>query len=76
MRVNYYPPCQQADKVIGLSPHTDVVGLTLLLQVNDVNGLQINKDGKWFNVDAINGAIIVNVGDTLEFDFDQSQNIS
>uniref|UniRef100_A0A0D3HGJ8 Uncharacterized protein n=1 Tax=Oryza barthii TaxID=65489 RepID=A0A0D3HGJ8_9ORYZ len=46
MRMNYYPPCQQTDKVIGLSPHTDVAGLTLLLQVNDVNGLQIPKDGK------------------------------
>jgi len=32
MRVNYYPPCrQQADRVLGLTPHTDVCGLTLLL---------------------------------------------
>uniref|UniRef100_A0A0E0MAN1 Fe2OG dioxygenase domain-containing protein n=1 Tax=Oryza punctata TaxID=4537 RepID=A0A0E0MAN1_ORYPU len=66
MRMNYYPPCQQFDKVIGLSPHTDVGGLTLLLQVNDVQGLQIKMVGKWFYVNAINGAIIVNIGDTLE----------
>ena len=32
MRVNYCPPCrQQADRVLGLTPHTDVCGLTLLL---------------------------------------------
>ncbi|MCH1922911.1 hypothetical protein L9G15_26220, partial [Shewanella sp. A3A] len=47
-------------------PHTDVVGLTLLLQVNDVQGLQIKRDGKWFSVDALSGAFIVNIGDTLE----------
>uniref|UniRef100_A0A0D9XME4 Fe2OG dioxygenase domain-containing protein n=1 Tax=Leersia perrieri TaxID=77586 RepID=A0A0D9XME4_9ORYZ len=64
--MNYYPPCQQADKVIGLSPHTDVVGLMLLLQVSDVQGLQIKRDGKWFSVNALNGALIVNIGDTLE----------
>ncbi|KAG8092538.1 hypothetical protein GUJ93_ZPchr0012g20398 [Zizania palustris] len=66
MRMNYYPPCKQADKVLGLSPHTDATGLTLLLQVNDVQGLQIKKDGKWFSVNALNDALIVNIGDTLE----------
>ncbi|TVU46999.1 hypothetical protein EJB05_06573, partial [Eragrostis curvula] len=67
MRVNYYPPCWQADQVIGLSPHTDGGGLTLLRQKNDdVQGLQINKDGKWFAVDILDGAFVVNVGDALE----------
>ncbi|KAF0928707.1 hypothetical protein E2562_006130 [Oryza meyeriana var. granulata] len=66
MRMNYYPPCWQADKVLGLSPHTDPGGLTLLLQVNDVQGLQIKRDGKWFFVNAMNGALLVNIGDTLE----------
>ncbi|CAL4914472.1 unnamed protein product [Urochloa decumbens] len=68
MRVNYYPPCrQQADRVLGLRPHTDVGGLTLLLQMNhDVQGLQVKKDGKWFAVQAVDGALVVNVGDVLE----------
>uniref|UniRef100_A0A0D9XMD6 Fe2OG dioxygenase domain-containing protein n=1 Tax=Leersia perrieri TaxID=77586 RepID=A0A0D9XMD6_9ORYZ len=66
IRMAYYPPCRQADKVMGISPHTDVVGLTLLLQINDVQGLQIKRDGKWFSVDAPNNAIIANIGDTLE----------
>ncbi|CAN6311924.1 unnamed protein product [Urochloa humidicola] len=66
LRMNYYPPCRQADKVMGLSPHTDAAGLTLQLQVNDVPGLQINKDGKWFAVDALDGALVVIIGDILE----------
>lgn len=66
VRVNYYPPCRQADKVLGLSPHTDGVGMTLLLHVNDVQGLQIRKDGKWFSVQALPGALVVNIGDILE----------
>ncbi|CAI0438254.1 unnamed protein product [Linum tenue] len=66
VRMNYYPPCKQASKVIGISPHTDVVGLTLLTQVNEVQGLQIKKDGKWIPVDPVPGAFIVNVGDVIE----------
>nr|CAB3452578.1 unnamed protein product [Digitaria exilis] len=66
MRMTYYSPCKQADKVVGLSPHVDCAGLTLLLQANDVQGLQIRKDGKWVTVNAVDGAFIVNVGDILE----------
>ncbi|GKV51257.1 hypothetical protein SLEP1_g57925 [Rubroshorea leprosula] len=50
MRMNYYPPCPEPDKVMGLTPHSDSVGLTILLQINEVEGLQIKKDGKWIPV--------------------------
>lgn len=33
MRMNYYPPCPQPELVAGLCPHSDAVGLTILLQV-------------------------------------------
>ncbi|XP_073102266.1 2-oxoglutarate-dependent dioxygenase 11-like [Elaeis guineensis] len=66
VRINYYPPCPKADKVLGISSHTDATGLTLLLQVSDVQGLQIKKDGKWFPVDPLPGAFVVNIGDILE----------
>ncbi|KAG8052264.1 hypothetical protein GUJ93_ZPchr0001g30661 [Zizania palustris] len=66
MRANYYPPCRQAGKVLGLSPHCDATGLTLVLQVNNVQGLQIRKEGQWLAVDALDGALVVNVGDILE----------
>jgi len=65
-RMNYYPPCRQANQVLGMSPHTDAAGLTLLLQVNGMPGLQIRRDGKWFIVNALEGALVVNVGDVLE----------
>ncbi|KAK7324482.1 hypothetical protein VNO77_28057 [Canavalia gladiata] len=66
MRMNYYPPCPQAEKVIGLSPHSDGIGLTILLQLNEVDGLQIRKDGMWVPIKALPNAFIVNVGDILE----------
>ncbi|CAI0409265.1 unnamed protein product, partial [Linum tenue] len=66
MRINYYPPCELATKVIGLAPHSDGTGLTLLTQVNEVQGLQIRRDGKWIPIHPIPGAFIVNVGDIIE----------
>lgn len=66
VRMNYYPPCVQASKVIGLNKHSDATGLTLLIQVNEVQGLQIKKNGKWIPIKPIPGAFIVNIGDTLE----------
>ncbi|KAM7493978.1 hypothetical protein LguiB_028587 [Lonicera macranthoides] len=66
IRMNYYPPCAQPNKVLGLTPHSDATGLTLLIQVNEVEGLQINKNGKWVPIKPIEGAIIVNIGDILE----------
>ncbi|XP_077249525.1 protein SRG1-like [Tasmannia lanceolata] len=66
MRMNCYPPCPQPEQVIGLTPHSDAVGLTLLLQVNEMEGLQIRKDGMWVPVKPLPNAFIVNIGDILE----------
>ncbi|KAF3449835.1 hypothetical protein FNV43_RR05914 [Rhamnella rubrinervis] len=66
MRMNYYPPCPQPDLVIGLNNHSDAVGLTILLQINDKEGLQIRKDGIWIPIKPIPNAFIVNIGDILE----------
>ncbi|XWS10828.1 hypothetical protein CRYUN_Cryun38cG0031600 [Craigia yunnanensis] len=65
-RMNYYPACPQPDQAIGLRPHSDAVGLTILLQLNEVEGLQIKKDCKWTPVKPLPNAFIVNVGDILE----------
>ncbi|KAJ4744347.1 2-oxoglutarate (2OG) and Fe(II)-dependent oxygenase superfamily protein [Rhynchospora pubera] len=65
MRFNY-PPCPEADKVIGVSPHSDATGFSILLQINDVQGLQIRKDGEWIAVSALPNAFIVNLGDITE----------
>jgi isopenicillin N synthase-like dioxygenase len=61
MRTTYYPPCRQAGDVLGLSPHTDATGLTLLLHVKDVQGLQIRKDGRWLAVDPLPGVFVVSM---------------
>ncbi|KAK0579001.1 hypothetical protein LWI29_019533 [Acer saccharum] len=66
MGFNYYPPCPQPEQVIGLPPHSDFGGITILLEVNDVQGLQIKKDGLWIPVKSLPNAFIINIGDTLE----------
>ena len=66
MRINYYPPCPQPELVIGLNPHSDGTGLTILLQINEMEGLQIKKDGIWVPVKPLPNAFIVNIGDMLE----------
>ncbi|CAM8912053.1 unnamed protein product [Rhodiola kirilowii] len=66
MRFNYYPPCPQPDLAIGITPHSDPDGFTILLQINDKEGLEIRKDGKWVSVKPISNAFVVNIGDVLE----------
>ncbi|CAM8879191.1 unnamed protein product [Rhodiola kirilowii] len=67
MRFNYYPPCPQPDLAIGLTPHSDAIGfITILLQINDKEGLEIRKDGKWVSVKPIFNTFVVNIGDVLE----------
>jgi len=67
VRINYYPPCAEAEKVVGFSPHSDADLLTLVLQVNQVQGLQVKRqDGTWVPVRPLEGAFVVNVGDILQ----------
>ncbi|XP_059596416.1 oxoglutarate-dependent flavonoid 7-O-demethylase 1 [Vitis vinifera] len=66
VRMSYYPPCPQPELVMGLTPHSDATGITILLQINGVDGLQIKKDGVWIPVSFLPDALVVNVGDVLE----------
>ncbi|KAF3442322.1 hypothetical protein FNV43_RR16238 [Rhamnella rubrinervis] len=66
MRLNLYPPCPQPEKVIGLTPHSDASGVSILLQTHDVVGLQVKKDGNWVPVKPIQNAFVINIGDVLE----------
>ncbi|KAK3001875.1 hypothetical protein RJ639_020581 [Escallonia herrerae] len=66
MRMTYYPPCPQPEQVVGLRPHSDATGLTILLQVNGVEGLQVKRNGVWIPVKFLSDAFVVNVGDILE----------
>ncbi|KAL2349082.1 hypothetical protein Fmac_003082 [Flemingia macrophylla] len=66
MRMNCYPPCPQPEHVIGLNPHSDAGALTILLQVNEMEGLQIKKDGMWIPIKPLSNAFVINVGDIME----------
>ncbi|KAK7273953.1 hypothetical protein RIF29_15021 [Crotalaria pallida] len=66
IRINYYPPCPKPESVIGLKTHTDGSTLTVLLQANEVEGLQIKKDEKWIPVKPLPNAFIISTGDVME----------
>ncbi|XP_021906591.1 probable 2-oxoglutarate-dependent dioxygenase ANS [Carica papaya] len=64
-RFNYYSCCQRPEVVLGLKPHSDSSGYTLILQ-DDVQGLQILKHQQWVTVPTISNAILVLMGDQMQ----------
>ncbi|CAK9857791.1 unnamed protein product [Sphagnum jensenii] len=65
-RSNYYPPCPDPSKVVGLVVHTDsTLGL---VQLGDVGGYQLMKDGVWMSVNPRKGenTLCINIGDYIE----------
>ncbi|XP_039009104.1 protein SRG1-like [Hibiscus syriacus] len=66
LRMTYYPPCPQPELVMGITPHSDCSLITILHQLNGVDGLHIYKDGVWFPISFLPNALVVNVGDNLE----------
>lgn len=62
---NLYPRCPEPGAAMGMPAHSDH-GLFTLLVENGVGGLQIRHDGRWINVKARPGSILVNTGDHLE----------
>jgi len=65
LRLSHYPPGLVADEQYGLAPHTDS-GFMTLLPPNPVPGLWIRPDGgDWLEVPHVEGAFIVNSGNTL-----------
>ncbi|XP_044378369.1 S-norcoclaurine synthase 1-like [Triticum aestivum] len=67
LRMTYYPACPMAhDKVLGISPHSDISMLTLVWELNMVGGLQIKRQDAWVPVKPHPKALVVNVGDFLE----------
>ncbi|KAL1565361.1 jasmonate-induced oxygenase 4 [Salvia divinorum] len=63
--VSYYPPCPQPELTLGLQSHSDMGGVTLLIQ-DDVGGLEVLKDGKWVLVNPLSDAILVILADQTE----------
>ncbi|KAL6974066.1 hypothetical protein U1Q18_028249 [Sarracenia purpurea var. burkii] len=65
-RINFYPPCPRPEQVLGLKPHSDKSGMTVLLQDKEVEGLHVLKNDQWFRVPIIPNALVVNVGDQMQ----------
>nr|UXL73237.1 2-oxoglutarate-dependent dioxygenase GA 20-oxidase [Jasminum sambac] len=65
MKINYYPPCPRPDLALGVVAHTDMSSVTILVP-NEVQGLQVSKDGYWYDVKYIPNALIVHIGDQIE----------
>ncbi|XP_057440154.1 hyoscyamine 6-dioxygenase-like [Lotus japonicus] len=63
---HHYPPCPEPSLTLGIAKHRDTSIITILLQEQDVQGLQVLKDGEWLRVDPIPNAFVVNIGLLLQ----------
>ncbi|KAL5739642.1 hypothetical protein ACOSP7_028528 [Xanthoceras sorbifolium] len=63
--VSFYPPCPQPELTLGLQSHSDMGAITLLIQ-DDVEGLQVLKDGDWITVQPLADAIVVLLADQTQ----------
>lgn len=66
LRVNFYPKCPQPDLTLGISPHSDPGGMTILLPDDFVAGLQVRKGNEWITIKPIPNAFIINIGDQIQ----------
>lgn len=62
---HYYPACPEPELAIGSTKHTDPSFLTMVMQ-DDIGGLQVLYENKWVNVEPVQGAFVVNIGDLLQ----------
>ncbi|CAL0310250.1 unnamed protein product [Lupinus luteus] len=72
VNMNYYPACPNPDLTVGVGRHSDMGAITVLLQ-DGIGGLYVkveeeNDDtkGEWLEIPPIHGALVINIGDTLQ----------
>ncbi|KMZ65042.1 2-oxoglutarate (2OG) and Fe(II)-dependent oxygenase-like protein [Zostera marina] len=66
-RFNYYPLCSKPDLVLGLKPHSDSSSITILLQDDQVPGLEVfNDEFGWVKVPIRPDALVVILGDEIQ----------
>ncbi|KAL5813227.1 hypothetical protein ACOSQ3_028177 [Xanthoceras sorbifolium] len=74
VNMNFYPTCPDPELTVGVGRHSDLGALTVLLQ-DGIGGLfvkveedieDVAKRGEWVEIPPIDGALVINVGDTLQ----------
>ena len=66
--LNHFPPQENptADNDIGLVPHADAGGFTILWQ-DDNGGLEIqNKNGEWVGAPPVDDTFVINIGNVMQ----------
>ena len=66
VRVYRYPHCSDTNVGWGMEVHTDSSVLSILIQDDEVSGLQVLKDGQWQTIKPISNTLIVNLGDMMQ----------
>ena len=73
MNMSFYPTCPNPDLTVGVGRHSDMGTLTILL-LDGIGGLYVKlsqeigsgKKGEWIEIPPIPGALVINIGDTLQ----------
>ncbi|ESW21298.1 hypothetical protein PHAVU_005G061066 [Phaseolus vulgaris] len=72
VNMNYYPACPNPDLTVGVGRHSDMGAITVLLQ-DGIGGLYVKVDQQndadkeeWLEIPPIPGALVINIGDTLQ----------
>lgn len=73
VNMNFYPTCPNPELTVGVGRHSDMGILTVLLQ-DDIGGLYVKTEeemdgkrkGDWLEIPPVPGALVINVGDTLQ----------
>ncbi|CAK7355476.1 unnamed protein product [Dovyalis caffra] len=73
VNMNFYPTCPNPELTVGVGRHSDMGVLTVLLQ-DGIGGLYVKMEeeidgkrkGDWVEIPPVAGALVINVGDTLQ----------
>ncbi|KAF5197463.1 Feruloyl coa ortho-hydroxylase [Thalictrum thalictroides] len=73
VNMNFYPTCPNPELTVGVGRHSDMGALTVLLQ-DGIGGLfvkveedgDVGRKGEWIEIPPIPGALVINLGDTLQ----------